>query len=718
MNDLIEIKAQLNYVKDTKKLKFTYDKNTREITNWIEFYCNQRMLDAEGLYDKEVVLLCALKKRINTKGKEITTYSPKKIIVGNKTFERKRSNSNALRVIEETFPYNFISLREDLKEINEGYSNHSIFKEDLLSGFIEFEIELLSALMIRGEKENFFSVNNFPTIPGSSIRGLISNIANILSQGSFTQFDNKRIFQRKMFSDGSSSHQYYKNNKSTPKVGFLKFCHTTKKYQLNIDPENKYDPVVNSLKLQDNEIKFEKGNFFTNSGEFHGKKKIWLITPNSKWRLTDKKYLKEIDQEDIKNYNQDINRNIPKSVNPIELCRNFREILGTQPDLVNSIVDYGVPVFYSVYKDLANKERIAFGHTKNFRIPYHKNISDHVPPNLLKDDSKDYCSTIFGNTTTASKIYFEDITCKSNGLEIFEPQNACKVLGNPNPSYYPAYLKQPNGVRTKKNKINHWGSDKSTIRGYKFYHHINNDKHWINKEISIKKDIFEDYISERNITSNIAEGILSEFKFSDGNMVSLEPYDELSIQTKKVIYDFCFDEKFKTKTQFTILKPVKKATEFKKGRIRFNNFSKQELGCILLSLILTKKSAHKLGYAKPYGLGSIKFKNISTNLTERKKRYTKVFEEQGSTFNSATTVVESEEFIKAFIISMGFQNKEDFWNDKVNKELKDIQEWNSHKKSQSTWIENVSYMEPFDGFTAKKILPEIQEFLELTNYHK
>lgn len=122
---------------------------------------------------------------------------------------------------------------------------------------------------------------------------------------------------------------------------------------------------------------------------------------------------------------------------------------------------------------------------------------------------------------------------------------------------------------SKYNGIKHWNSDGTHIRGHKFYWHRTGN----------------DWVDNDNVKDHNAE-----------------PDD-----------------------QHTKIRPVKNDVNFK-GRIRFENLSKIELGALLFALDLPDGCCHKLGMGKPLGLGSIKIKP-KLYISDRKKRYEELFAE-------------------------------------------------------------------------------------------
>ncbi|MEA1883590.1 MAG: TIGR03986 family CRISPR-associated RAMP protein, partial [Thermotogota bacterium] len=175
-----------------------------------------------------------------------------------------------------------------------------------------------------------------------------------------------------------------------------------------------------------------------------------------------------------------------------------------------------------------------------------KNIQNHIPNKTKK--ILDMTEALFGDTEHISgRVSFEDANFTGDKNQAFEATTSPKILSSPKPTTFQHYLEQPQGTYTPKDQLNNW-NDNAPIRGHKMYWHRNNP--------------------------NWSEG--------------------------KPIRD-------RNDTQHTIITPVKTGSTFK-GTIRFENLTEVELGALLFVLELKENLCHKIGMAKPLGLGSIKIK--------------------------------------------------------------------------------------------------------------
>jgi CRISPR-associated protein (TIGR03986 family) len=235
------------------------------------------------------------------------------------------------------------------------------------------------------------------------------------------------------------------------------------------------------------------------------------------------------------------------------------------------------PVFYLTDKD---EKLIFFGHTLMMRLPYKYTILDKVPANFRTQGNPDIdlAEALFGysrsadnktNIAFASRVSFSDGIYRGNLADPFEREIKPKVLSTPKPTSFQLYLTQPNPDE-KENLLN-YDDENAWIRGRKLY--------WHKGAVSI------DEVEERD------------------------------------------KEKLKHVTQYTRIRAVKPAAEFK-FLVRFDNLRPAELGALawVLQLAADQRYRLKLGMGKPYGMGAIKITS-TLYLVDRKERYLRPFAE-------------------------------------------------------------------------------------------
>jgi CRISPR-associated protein (TIGR03986 family) len=252
----------------------------------------------------------------------------------------------------------------------------------------------------------------------------------------------------------------------------------------------------------------------------------------------------------------------------------------------------GRPVFY-VEK---HGKAVAFGHCPNFRVPAWLPTSsppqaatpqDFVPDRLRDPDQTDLAEAIFGyveegkeitrDVALAGRVCVTDAILEQGANDIwFDPDNPTivpKILASPKPTTFQHYLVQ---TTDDKRSLAHYGSkpeEETVIRGHKLYWH--------------KDDVDRDFIEA------------DEFR----GATSLPEGD----------------------TQHTVIKPVRPGIRFN-FRIYFENLSDVELGALLWLLDVAADDDYrlKLGMAKPLGLGSVKVET-ELHITDRQARYTQLF---------------------------------------------------------------------------------------------
>jgi CRISPR/Cas system CSM-associated protein Csm3 (group 7 of RAMP superfamily) len=366
----------------------------------------------------------------------------------NKAKERKPARS----------PYNFIPLNDNVIASN-GIQKFSSFIG--LSGVIDIGLEVIQPLFIRGNDGLFSNQQGEPFIPGSSIRGLIKNLVNIVSYGKFDQFTNKALYRRStLLNDGKDV-----------KAGFMTFSngkYIIKEGLASLQQESSLSniPFSYNFNQTNNSCEFSTGKFL-------GSSKVWKVKKTSDTSI-------DVNKNIIEGYESDSNRS-EEAVEIIKSLIKGKIVDSNEKQIGNVTVpkDLGIPVFY---RQIGNSI-ISFGHAKYHRIPYSLTIGDHIIQNNIS--LLDFSESIFGTLDQSSKIFFEDAIIKGDiNYELIEPQSP-KILSSPKPTTYQHYLEQPEGIKTIQSKLNMWSQEGVQIRGHKNYWHRqtssnNSDKNtWI-----------------------------------------------------------------------------------------------------------------------------------------------------------------------------------------------------------------------------------------------
>ncbi len=281
-----------------------------------------------------------------------------------------------------------------------------------------------------------------------------------------------------------------------------------------------------------------------------------------------------------------------------DLLRRYREqVSKEQEDLLGAggVLRNNQPVFYLLKEDGSLD---FFGHAMMFRLPYTKSPLDFVPEALQDDKITDLTEAIFGFVTEtksderqprAGRVSFSDAQLGDGQQSIWLTDDPIipKIMSGPKATSFQHYLTQQepdtvdNGDRTRDGRpktatiLDHYASPpphETVIRGHKRYWH--------------KAGATEEMIREPE------------------------------------------EVKWQTDTQHTSIKPVRENVRFG-FRIHFENLRDFELGALLWALTLPGEEGqtycHKLGMGKALGMGSIHLTIDALHLSDRKARYQSLF---------------------------------------------------------------------------------------------
>lgn len=658
-----------------------------------------------------------------------------------------------------TIPYNFVPLNDRVveaplypgKKINNDVFKLNRYYDKLLNGYLDLDIETLTPVYIRdtltheelGKKQqlenqnnryinpDFFSPAQKIRIPGSSLRGMVRTLVEIVSFGKFVNFDgNKKFFYRALRDKSLKLRRNYQSIMTriihyNSNVAFAMNCRAgyliKKNGQYRIHPAQKItinnheveifrveNNLVNSIVVQvyDPTYKIKKPIYFNyetdlfhshsggtvtlfyakvnsvsdskdagnnnkgaliKTGDIKGKHMHHIILPPD-----DKANCVQLTEEIISDYLNDPYR---RAVNLI--------------DLIDKNPNESFPCYYV---EDSNNNIIAFGHTPYFRLPYKHSINDFVPVPRIKDEVVDFADAIFGrisnNGSFSGRVFFEDAFLNKAPENQSKPAIP-KILGEPKPTCFQNYLEQENPQFDKKGNINNlkdYNDNDAKLRGYKLYwHHNQNQINWKESTISIKKSLvveedknyLNNYLNNSNglVTQNSDSYIFHLRKIFKGN----DPSKNDKLLEIIIKYD----------TQHTIITPIDKGAKFK-GRIRFENLTEEELGALLFVLDLPEGCAHKIGMAKPLGLGSIKIK-VSLYISNREKRYSSFKTEFKDDLKNNTDLNQYKNKFADFILkkindssTTGARSADDLWNNPRLQELKVLITFNNR-------LNNINY---------------------------
>ena len=571
-------------------------------------------------------------------------------------------------------PYNFIPLPEKVMTVNsEELTCHDQYVERKHTGYIALRITAETPLYIRsageaaetsnqenqGPNEQFFHHGqlNFPVIPGSSLRGMIRSLVEIISFSKMQWVTDEALIYRAVGDTSSLGVQYRKrmsgsqgqihggylerrgpdwvirparkiHGESMVQVdyhtthnwtGKRKPGHYSKKdlIEVYVKPERKGTGTLTCINASSSDAIRRKeynpcpdgftAGILIKSGHLGNKHKHHVIfepdrtadcisIPQDLWKLYEK--------------DRDMTRSDQTSTRKLKQEKD--------------------PLFYLVHSKAKTKDNpdglVFFGPTRMFRLPYGQKITDLIPEQLRNSRDRDLAETLFGTveddeTIIRGRVFFEDAMWDGNGGDPLGDPFVPKILSSPKPTSFQHYLVQTDdhvrrihnwdtpSLKRKHSQTNRQGNADSfnnVIRGYKRYWHKPN--------------------------------------------TSIETVEAENIRHESV-------RRGQSK-QHTIIRPVKSHTNFI-GKVRFENLSNLELGALLSTLELPASKRHHLGMGKPYGMGSVSIVAalVLTNRTGEHNRYTRMFGNDGqfdlgelsATQNKEVGEKAKREFCKAIV---------------------------------------------------------------------
>lgn len=548
-------------------------------------------------------------------------------------------------------PYNFIPLNEKVARIKPG-GDHATFDPSLMSGYLEVTLTNKTPFFIRKQKEEpaFFSMNKeFPFVPGSSLRGMVRNLVEIVSWSELGEgfFSNLKLSHRGMADQANRLQSEYKkeigyNCQSERdlegiKAGYLRFDESKRThYIVKAGSPGRYKTDKSELPPDPS-----GRGYRIFSGTIPKKTSQWLVNAPQEGSSL------EISESALKAYRDDSTRKAKVDNKQLDLLEEAKNYMEKKPG--------GYPVFYNTAKD---NDRLvsSFGHTPFYRIPYSLSVGDHIRQTCLGsgEDLKDFATAIFGSTEMAGRVWFCDLKVKEQYIWPSEVRTR-KLLG-PKPTTFQHYLEQPDGINTKLKDLRHWGDGSPEspvlIRGFKQYWH--------------RVTPFES--DQKNHWGATEE----EIKEANGEMGGK---GEGTVQQP--------------------LRPLQPGSTFQ-GRIYFDNLSEIELGALLFVLDLPEGCCHKLGLGKPLGLGSVALK-VELTTIDRQQRYQKLFAQGMDQWNTGERPEgDLEQFKTAFQEEMARQlelKDGNLWENPRLRHLKAMLAFEDLIVKSERWLEETRYME-------------------------
>lgn len=597
-------------------------------------------------------------------------------------------------------PYNFVPAPAVVKSCFDPPPPQNRYQDDRYTGELDLQLTALTDFYIRGmwplrdfvngrkeikEQKRPFSAGGRLRLPGSSLRGMLRTLIEILGKAPLAPINNNRLFFRSV---GASSEPAdpsfdpnavsYKErlcggdgtraNPSWPKAnaGYLyagrrgwyvrparRDSYGTQWYRINLgcvtaaDPEPIVFQPAEAKPYQHSRVWARFGMATKASDEAGGQKGVLIQSGGFAGK---KKFQWVIHEED---------ENGAKIVIPPELVESYLSDRNSGANLKyrEEGQPKGKPCFFTTAKDDRGNEWVtSFGHTPYYRLPYRTTPEMANPAHRSESATGwDLAELLFGRLQTKERsgargrVFVEDAFLTGDG-EIDERETVT-VLGTPQPTTYQHYLVQrsPDGRQSI-----HWDANydkeprRPFLRGHKLYWH------------------------RPGASTTPTAGL---------------------------------EEKKKVTTTFY---KARKKCKFE-ARIRFENLSRLELGALLTAIELPSDCAHRLGMAKPLGLGSFRITTGEPRLTAapnagRQDRYSKLFDSATQLHvGQQNTVGVKADCKRHFAEWYLFENRREdsqaetlLWQDDRLRELKAILTWQEFDdeppEARERWLARTRYL--------------------------
>lgn len=548
-------------------------------------------------------------------------------------------------------PYNFVPLPEKIATLKwEDLPDQGVYHKDRISGWLDCELTTGSPIYVRAgyppgkirkdtesDPEEFFYVpdKGQPVIPGSSLRGMLRAMVEIVSYSKVGPVSDSNMVYRAIGDVTSHGTRYRerliqddREKRFTPLIrgGYMEkkkqgqewvikpaketdgttYAYISLKDPLFSDPLFKKQKKTGSgnarkIFIETGQYKYQnvKGGFLrirfarvvrASCSPRPGLRPATLALSGHMFsKRTEAVIYEENDDAEPLRLSDD---QIEAYKDQLKNSREQKYLLGD-----DGVLRQGQPVFY-VQKPDGKVD--FFGHCRMFRVPYPNSLRDYVPEMLRREYEIDLAEAIFGYTKEdrtikmrerayAGRVCVSDAKLNPGQDSLWLSQEKTvvpRILANPKPTTFQHYLVQtrPNAIPVGKTKL---GTPKfeirlsdytaptpgeTVIRGHKIYWH--------------KGEVTLDKIRETK-----------ELKKKD--------------------------------TQHTRIQPLKPGIKFQ-FRINFENLSHVELGALLWVLDIASDEQYrlKIGMGKPLGMGAVRIRS-RLNCTDRSKRYRSLFQEDG-----------------------------------------------------------------------------------------
>ncbi|MCP6760106.1 MAG: TIGR03986 family CRISPR-associated RAMP protein [Fischerella sp. CENA71] len=566
-------------------------------------------------------------------------------------------------------PYNFVELPNDIVKVEpESLPQHNVYypeSENRYTGRIQCTLTTESPLYIRCglTKEEFVcgaeskDLPDFfyteiankarkPVIPGSSLRGMIRNLLEIISFSKIELVsDKQRLFFRAVAANPNkdSLGKEYKKYVDPKKVhaGYLKkdnqgwyiqpaiTCNGStfawvRETDLSLpglkqfNDDNYCPQYINVSYTQVNiDYKDRAKRLFAQDvdlPEVHHKKGVLITSGNMKQENQTQASPRRNHCVVFECLVFEANSESAKLRINDTAIEHYRNALTDFQKQFPFAQDWGIlqenqrnrPIFY--YLPEGANTVSYFGQSPNFRIPYSpkgnghaSTVADFIPEHLKKSEIIDLADAIFGwmkdenvpinLRQRGSRVFISDANYVSAENNIwytgdFNNTVTPQILSQPKPTCYQHYLVQPEETQADKSNLKHYANqliEETVIRGHKLYWHQGNNP---------------------------------KFQYLSNNQ-------------KDRISD----------TQTTKIKPISRGVNFE-FNIHFENLSDIEIGALIWVMSISSDKSQifgigknheeyrlSLGMGKPLGMGAVKIEP-NLYLSDRTSRYKQLFDDK------------------------------------------------------------------------------------------
>lgn len=570
------------------------------------------------------------------------------------------NNGYSLAKYYSVSPYNFVSLPEvavNAYESIEELPKHNELNDSLLNGYIEYDIVTKTPLMIcdnskSNSKEFFKNAKGEKAIPGSTLRGAIAQNVAILSLSNITNYIKDERFLYRSFREGSLRKDYaYRLQISTKDIGGDKvsapftmkagFIYKLGKDDYAIIPAKE----INGYSyFRISEQYLRKINPKVNGINYMYTSKILDLINNKEEK---KNFLKSIGDKDYKPYCVKISFNLKgkRNVNKIGKPGEFSNegYLMSSEKIQGKLAHYIIPIYETKDNEIVfNKEN---GNIKY--IDFYKDdclrTKKQREPNKIGNKDKEY----FLLPNNIGEKYIKPI--------FFGEFNNLYCFG------FSPYVRIPYDNSILDGVSENFKNKKgiSYLEGiFGFTNKKINEK---GKEISYKGRVsFEDAVlCSKEVNKRTYKIVAGDPKASAYNLYlkqdikasakEIKTYNSKGFKIRGVKgywpRDFIREFSVRNENLNISINPVSEGNIFK-GKIKFKNLKKEELGLLLWALKIDKDCYETLGYGKPYGFGTVKVENINVVKDDIKIKYSSMINDSEVKVNIENIVSDYKDYFK------------------------------------------------------------------------